>query len=131
MPDEDSSSGEERTPEQPDEAILKRRKLASQLAREARSGGPDTKPKSDLGPATVRDYEQDVELKKTYARTLLCIMVGQLVIADIGFFLYATFGVNWKVDTSVIQAWLAATVFEVIGIALVVTRYLFPRRDQP
>lgn len=29
----------------------------------------------------------------------------------------------------VIQVWLAATLLELVGVVLVVTRYLFPRRD--
>jgi hypothetical protein len=29
----------------------------------------------------------------------------------------------------VIEVWLAATLVELVGVVLVVTRYLFPRRD--
>lgn len=57
-------------------------------------------------------------------------MVAQLIAADTGFFLYAQWGKNWDVDSSIMHVWLGATVVEVIGIVLVVTRYLFPRRDE-
>lgn len=33
---------------------------------------------------------------------------------------------HWQVPTAAIQAWLAATVVQVIGIVLVITRSLFP-----
>lgn len=57
-------------------------------------------------------------------------MVAQLAAADAGFFLYAELGRDWDIEASIMHVWLGATVVEVVGIVLVVTRYLFPRRDQ-
>jgi hypothetical protein len=76
------------------------------------------------------DHKQDIELKKTYAKWLLRLVAAQLVVADAVFIAYAWAGVSWRLDTSVVQAWLAATMLELIGVALVITRYLFPRRDR-
>jgi hypothetical protein len=77
----------------------------------------------------VRDLEQDIELKKTYARTLLTAMLLQLAIADAVFVTYAWAGAHWRLTATVINVWLVGTLVEVIGVVLVVTRYLFPRRE--
>jgi hypothetical protein len=76
------------------------------------------------------DHWQDIQLKKTYARWLLRLVALQLLITDAVFIAYAWAGRQWELDTSVIQVWLASTLVELIGVALVITRYLFPRRDQ-
>lgn len=75
------------------------------------------------------DHWQDIQLKRTYAKWLLLLMAGQLVVADAIFVVYAWAGEHWHLDAGVIQVWLAATLVELIGVALVITRYLFPRRD--
>lgn len=76
----------------------------------------------------VRDKQQDVELKGSYGWGLLALMFMQVLMANVVFLLYAALGQKWDVPPSVVQAWLAATVVEVIGIATVVVRYLFPSR---
>jgi hypothetical protein len=75
------------------------------------------------------DLRQDVELKRRYAKWLLILVAVQLVVADIVFVLYASVGKGWDLSSGVIEVWLAATLVELIGVALVITRYLFPRRD--
>jgi hypothetical protein len=96
-------------------------------------GGPDVQELQSL-PSRMEhlrttDYEQDIQLKKIYALVLLSGLGIQLVIANAAFFLYGFVGVDWKIDPNVMQVWLAATVVEVVGVVLVVTRYLFPRRN--
>jgi hypothetical protein len=76
------------------------------------------------------DHWQDIQLKKSYAMSLLRLVGGQLLIADVVFIVYAWAGKNWDLDPGVIQFWLGATIVELIGVALVVTQYLFPKRDQ-
>jgi hypothetical protein len=76
------------------------------------------------------DHKQDIELKRTYAKWLLILVAGQLVLADGVFIAYAWAGVDWHLETAVVQAWLGATMIELVGVALVITRYLFPRRDR-
>lgn len=77
--------------------------------------------------------EQDVrlglDLKRLYAVRILWILGGQLAIADAVFVIYAWSGKNWDLSTAVIDTWLGATVVQIVGVALVVTRHLFPRRD--
>lgn len=75
------------------------------------------------------DHWQDIQLKKTYARWLLILVAAQLLVADVVFVVYAWVGEQWKLDTAVVQVWLVTTLVELIGVALVITRYLFPRRD--
>jgi len=75
------------------------------------------------------DYAQDIKLKRRYANGLLTLLAAQIVIANVLVYLYAGIGRSWDVPTGVMQAWLAATVIELIGVVAVVTRYLFPRRS--
>jgi hypothetical protein len=74
--------------------------------------------------------KQDLELRETYAKWLLGILAVELVVVNVIFCLYAAKGRDWRLPDGVIQIWLAATVVQVVGIVTVVTRYLFPRRDQ-
>jgi len=76
------------------------------------------------------DHFQDIKLKKKYANWLLWLITIQLVVADTVFVVYAGKGKDWQLEPSVIQIWLIATLVELIGVALVITRYLFPRRDR-
>lgn len=50
----------------------------------------------------------------------------QVICADVVFILYAQRGMHWRLPVAAIEAWLAATVIQVIGIVLVITRSLFP-----
>ncbi|MCP3855047.1 MAG: hypothetical protein GY698_09960 [Actinomycetia bacterium] len=45
------------------------------------------------------------------------------------FIVYEWAGKGWDVPNTVISAWLGSTLAQIIGLALVVTRYLFPNRD--
>ncbi len=73
--------------------------------------------------------QQDLELKKLYGSRLLWLVTIQLAIADAVFILYFIVGVHWDLPEGVIYVWLITTLVELVGIATVVTRYLFPRRD--
>jgi len=77
-----------------------------------------------------QDKQQDIGLKGRYATVLLWLMGAQLAVTNGVFIAYAWVGRDWDVDRGVMQAWLTATVVQVIGVVLVVTRYLFPRRDE-
>jgi hypothetical protein len=100
------------------------------IVRGIRTGDRPSRHVERFNRAQAQSAEQDVKLKGFYAYFLPTVMVLQLAAADVGFFLYAQWGVDWEIDTSIMHVWLGATVVEVIGIVLVVTRYLFPRRDQ-
>lgn len=76
-----------------------------------------------------QDHRQDIELKKKYADWLLGAVIFQLALANGVFIAYAWVGKDWNLEPVVINAWLGATLVQVIGVVTIVTRYLFPRRD--
>lgn len=74
----------------------------------------------------VLDRQQDIVLKRLYARRMLAGLAVQIAVADGVFVAYAWAGRNWDVPPSAMQVWLGATVIEVVSVVLVITRYLFP-----
>lgn len=91
----------------------------------ALSGGPlDSLPPDD--PLAREAAQDELRFRKVYAGGLFIAMASQLISANVAFYLYASWGVSWDVNPSVMHAWLAATVVEVIGITAIVTRFLFP-----
>lgn len=76
----------------------------------------------------LRAFENELDLRRRYARSLLRMMVGQLGAANAIFVAYAWAGNAWALESGVVQAWLGATVVQVIGVVAVVTRHLFPDR---
>jgi hypothetical protein len=95
--------------------------------------GPATLPQ-DESPAERRDRaaaadaELDVRLKGRVADVALTFMGAQVVAAD-GVFVAYGIANGWHAPPSAIVGWLSATVVEVIGVVVVISRYLFPRRD--
>ncbi|HWM62927.1 MAG TPA: hypothetical protein VNP96_02955 [Solirubrobacterales bacterium] len=75
-----------------------------------------------------RFAEQEYELRRKYARGILVLLAVQFVVANSVFIAFAWAGKHWDLSTAVIDVWLAATVVQVVGIVLVVTRHLFPDR---
>jgi len=74
--------------------------------------------------------KQELKLRATYANWLLIILAANLVVVNVIFWMYGEKGENWGIPDGVIQAWLGATVVQVVGVVGVVTRYLFPHRDR-
>jgi hypothetical protein len=83
-----------------------------------------------FGSFREKELKQDRELKLSYATWLRRLLAAQLAIADLVFVAYAWAGREWHLDPAVIDIWLGATVVQVVGIVLVVTRHLFPQRDR-
>lgn len=80
----------------------------------------------DRNPDLTRERKKDdLFLRKIVARGVLSIIMVQIAVADWVFIRYAQAN-EWNPDVTAIQAWLAATVIEVISVVLVITRYLFP-----
>jgi hypothetical protein len=75
--------------------------------------------------------KQEIELRRKYAWVLLAILAAQILVADTVFTVFADVGRRWRLSDGVIQIWLAATVIEIVGVVTVVTRHLFPGRNQP
>lgn len=76
-----------------------------------------------------KERKQDRELKLSYATWLRRSLTTQLIVADLVFVVYAWVGKKWVLEPVVVNVWLGATVVQVIGVVLVVTRHLFPQRD--
>jgi hypothetical protein len=74
--------------------------------------------------------EQEHGLRQKYADWIIWILGAQLLIADAVFLAFAWAGRGWDLSPGVIEVWLAATVVQVVGIVLIVTRHLFPNRDK-
>jgi hypothetical protein len=62
---------------------------------------------------------------RVYAYGALIAAGIQVLIADTAFYIYG-YENHWHVPASAIDAWLAATVIQVIGVVLVIVRSLFP-----
>jgi hypothetical protein len=81
-------------------------------------------------PTGVEIVRQNEHLKLRLRRWIAIVAgtaaLGQVVCADLVFIRYASHGMHWRVPAGAIEAWLAATVVQVIGIVLVITRSLFP-----
>lgn len=65
-------------------------------------------------------------LRRRLAKFALWVTGSQILCADLVFIAYAWWGRHWDLPVAAIQAWLAATVIQVIGIVQVITRSLFP-----
>ena len=78
---------------------------------------------------TQQLHGQTLKLRGVYAWTFLGVLAAQMIVADVAFVLYATWGVHWKVPPEVMTAWLSATVVEIVGVVYAVTRSLFPLSD--
>jgi glutathione S-transferase len=73
--------------------------------------------------------EQEHGLRQSYGEWILWLLGAQFVIADLVFVAFAWVGRRWDLPPGVIEAWLAATVVQVVGVIAIVTRHLFPNRD--
>lgn len=68
----------------------------------------------------------DLRLQKIVGYGALALMLVQLLVANFVFLKYAG-AKGWAdLPTGAIQAWLAATVVQVIGVVLVIARCVFP-----
>lgn len=76
----------------------------------------------------VDERRQDMRLKKQYATGILAGLGVQLAVVNIVLVLYAWKGVHWALSSEIVYVWLGATVVEVIGVVLVITKHLFPSR---
>jgi hypothetical protein len=73
----------------------------------------------------LREHEEKLDLRMKVGKELLFVMKLQMFAADLVFVLYG-FWNGWDIPAVAIDGWLAATVIQVIGVVLVITRSLFP-----
>jgi hypothetical protein len=74
--------------------------------------------------------EQEHGLRQSYADWIIRVLGVQLLVADAVFIVFAWAGKDWQLSSGVIEIWLAATVVQVVAVVAIVTRHLFPNRDQ-
>jgi cytochrome bd-type quinol oxidase subunit 2 len=84
-------------------------------------------PAARLALAAATEAEQDVRLKRRVAAAALALMAGQVLASDLVFVVYGAANA-WRLDGQAMVAWLAAAVIEVIGVVVIITRHLFPKR---
>jgi hypothetical protein len=85
-------------------------------------------PIESLDELQRRDKAQDIELKRTVATWTLRAVFTELIIAN-GVFISYCLGNHWRIPTSAIDIWLGATVVQIVGVLLVIVKYLFPTRS--
>ena len=82
----------------------------------------------DMHQAAVDDRKTDTKLKKIYAYWFIGILIGQLLLMNA---VFAAVGLKWLefADPSHLNLFMGGTLSEVFGVVLVITRYLFSRKD--
>lgn len=82
-----------------------------------------------LNDLRIADHELDSRLKKKIGEGVLKLLVAQLVVMDVVFVAYAITQVLFRgseLSDAVLIAWITTTIAQVIGLATVVAKYLFP-----
>lgn len=72
------------------------------------------------------DLEALIKLKRFYGRSILIMMLIQLIVVNAGFGLYSGLGYDWRPPSGVVQVWLTATFVQIVSVVYVITRSLFP-----
>lgn len=87
-----------------------------------------------LDEAEIDAARQKNDLRKLYAKGMFGLVSGQLLVVN-GVFIAYLLGVGrpdgTAVDATALEVYLGATVVQVIGIVLVITRNLFPEEPKP
>ena len=115
----------EEVPESGTEVGVGASEVGPEVAQAMARRGRHQKPAPTQEELDRRDRTWDVRFKKIYGSALLVLVIGQVVAADIGFFAYAIAS-SWELDSSITVAWLSAAVVQVIGLAWLVVRSVFP-----
>ena len=106
--------------------MTKETNLSEQL-RIALQDKAKTKPADPLLHEKVENLKADRELKRSYAKRFIFILVGQLFIMNIAFFCV---GLDWiQFDKWSLNLYMGGTLAEVFGVILVITKNLFPGKN--
>jgi hypothetical protein len=83
----------------------------------------------DLSDLRLKDHLLDTGLKKIIGRIAIVAMILQLVCTNLGFAAYLIW-MQWSHGTpippAVMIGWFSSTFVEVVGLVLVVAKYIFP-----
>ena len=80
---------------------------------------------ADRRQVVVDRARSDLKLSKWVGYGAMALVVGQIVVADKAFFDYGH-AYAWRIPVTAISAWLGAIVIQIVGVVLVITKYLFP-----
>jgi hypothetical protein len=69
--------------------------------------------------------ESDRKLRSKVSNRVFWAIIAQVLVADVGMFVYADHR-HWEIAAGVVSSWLGATVIQVIAVALVIAKSLFP-----
>ena len=78
-----------------------------------------------MNKAARDKVETDLKMRRRTGYGVFVFLAAQMVVADIAFYLYGAFN-DWNIPYQSMVAWLSATVVQVVGLALVIVRSLFP-----
>jgi hypothetical protein len=79
----------------------------------------------ELEHARRRNARTDSRLREALGYGAIAAAGSQLLSANVGFYLYAAHK-HWDIPSEVVIGWLGATVAQIVGIVLVIAKYLFP-----
>jgi hypothetical protein len=74
----------------------------------------------------LKAFENAATMWSSYGWVILFLMVAEVVFVNVLFYIYLDVN-HFQVPDSTINVWLSATIFQVFGVVLVVTRHLFPK----
>ncbi len=98
--------------------------ILSEKIRKSLQDKTKTVPADPLIEEKVKDLKTDRELKKSYAKWFIFILVGQLLSMNI-IFISVGFG-YLKFDEWSLNLYMGGTLAEVFGVIIVITKSLFP-----
>jgi len=140
-PDSDSESGNEELPKaeegvanaDPPPAPVdlsdeQQSRVNEAAVRSAEAAAKEREAEVELAQIRAKQADSDRKQRKEIADKVMDATFKQIVIADLVFVLYG-FWRGWDIG-SAINVWLAAAVANVISVALVIVRSLFPGRRE-
>jgi len=82
-----------------------------------------------LKQLALDNQQMRIELVGRWGKWVLIGTGVQVLIADSAFFVYGCRN-DWRIPVAAIDGWLSATVVQVIAVALVIAKSLFPENDR-
>lgn len=111
------------------------RPVVTPVTKEAAPSTQETEKDSDLDSETssetallaveLRGKQQELELREKIANWIVWAVSAQLVVSAL-FFAFYLWRNSLGPDARIMMAWLGSSVIEVVGLAAIVTRNLFP-----
>lgn len=95
---------------------------------DAQKSPKEVKELDPVQQAEVDDRTTDTRLKRLYAYWFIGILIGQLFVMNLVFILAGVDVLKYEHPTY-LNLYMGGTLAEVFGVVLVITRYLFSRRN--